>query len=219
MNKFSSDSSRTTAQSTINKLLVNLVPGSQFNDAKVAKKAKKTSSAKIISDQIGFRREFKMNEEKRRKFLKQNNLKKRKMKRKSKDLEAQLDRIARLSNIKELQQMSEACNDPLLDQVIDKKITALLSWTTDNSELGAEIEKLKRDILNTDNEEIRRRKSYRDEEREEAEFRSEVEKGSIAYPGLTPGLAPVGLSDDEDEDEEDESDGFDKEEEEDQFSE
>ncbi|OWB78071.1 hypothetical protein B5S32_g2256 [[Candida] boidinii] len=96
--------------------------------------------------------------------------------------------------------------DEQLKEIISKNVKSVKSWELSNK---SEIKKLQNQILSLKNKEIAKRREVKAKKIKQQEFNEKVKKNLISVPGLTPGLAPVGASDDEDSsDEEDDNNDF-----------
>ncbi|ODV97399.1 hypothetical protein PACTADRAFT_32866 [Pachysolen tannophilus NRRL Y-2460] len=196
---FRSESSKLQSQNAINKLISNYLPGSeQIASSNSSKKLNKIklikSGAQAINNNAVNHKFNEKNEAFRRKSQKKEKLVKRKKVKSISEETLKLNRVAKINKLKS----EKNYKDKELVEVLDKKVEILKSWELSNEN---ELKALEAEILSIKQKEQNKRKKTRARRQEKSEFNEKVKKGIISYPGLTPGLAPVGLAD-EDEDEE-----------------
>ncbi|KAK7684776.1 hypothetical protein QCA50_012018 [Cerrena zonata] len=89
-----------------------------------------------------------------------------------------------------------------LQKLVKKNSSTLRRLTDiDDPDVKDEIDQLKAEILELTNEKYNKAKASKNNklDKKSQDFNEKVKKGLISTPGLTPGLAPVGLDDDSDE--------------------
>lgn len=127
------------------------------------------------------------------------------MKTKQAEMDA-IDQTAKLEILRKHQAEGTLTNRErkYLNKVISKNIRGLKSWDTNDEEL----QELQNSVLGHAMEAKMRPKS-KTKRRSKKEFNEERQSNKDhRYPGLTPGLAPVGASDEEDSSQEEDEDSY-----------
>ncbi|ODQ78993.1 hypothetical protein BABINDRAFT_162072 [Babjeviella inositovora NRRL Y-12698] len=200
MSSFKSDTSKLQAQSTVNKLLSTFVPGAErisTDQSQLSLAKKRLSSAQLVHNNATHKR---MTEEEFRKQLKKQKVMKRKQLKVSKETSAKVNKMARYQIIKKHydDNVTDEAETKYMEKLIRRNVNSVKSW---DNERDSEIMDLQNDLLK-DKFVAKAGKKKRTKASKKNDFTTKVKKGVLAYPGLTPGLAPVGLSDDEDSDDE-----------------
>lgn len=193
---FNSKSSKTQAQATVNKLFSNLLPGTV---QAVAKETLPMSSAQILHMEI--ENKNKLSKEETKKIQKQNKLKKHKMIKKASAEEKKYGKLAKYHLIKQHKAEGSLSEEEskYLKKLVRKNVSSLNRISEiDDMEIKSELDQVRQDILKI-NREKHDKKVKRTQNKKTKDFNTKVSKGMISYPGLTPGLAPVGLEDSDDE--------------------
>ncbi|CDK26223.1 unnamed protein product [Kuraishia capsulata CBS 1993] len=196
---FKSSSSKLEAQDTVNKLLSSFLPGSSRSEPS-AEARKNRSRASTINDQIIRAQKLHALQEQGRKLKRKEKVAKRARVKRSKEEHLKATRIGQLKFSNDNPKTSK-----LIKQVIDSGVQSLQSWEEGNAseeeELQARIIRLRSKASGPSNK--------RKEKREKAlDFQTKIKRGVLSYPGLTPGLAPVGATDSEDSEDEREDSGL-----------
>lgn len=193
---FNSNSSKSQAQTTVNKLFSNLLPGTVGN---VQKQSSSLPSAQLLNNEI--ENTNKLSKQELRKIHKQNKLKQHKKIKKVLEEEKKFGKIAKYHLIKHHKtggNLSEE-ESKYLKKLVKKNVNSLNKVSEiDDMEIRAELNQVRQDILRI-NKEKHDKKAKRIQHKKTKDFNNKVSKGMISYPGLTPGLAPVGLEDSDDE--------------------
>lgn len=192
---FSSESSRSKSKLTVNKLFESMLPGT----AALPAARKNTSSTEHFHKAVAKKN---LSKEAIRKANKLEKLKKNKAINKALARDHAFAKQARhnvIKNHKENRSLTEE-EQKYLNKLI-KKNSALVRRTADVDDpaIKDEIQQLRAEILALTNEKYVDSKA-RTQAAKLLAFKEKIAKGKMSYPGLTPGLAPVGL-DDEDSDE------------------
>lgn len=214
-----SKSSQLQANNAINGILANLLPGtpkiSSIN-RKSKSKNNKVSKTQLIDSNLKKRIELQ-----ERDVLK--------IKRKEKKIKDQKKRENKLSKNRIQQQVKKELlnkhkkNGNLtnsekkqLNEIVRKNESSLRSWEMDDEDDKDKFDELQKFVLDnvTNHKSSNRSKKRRSKKKafKEEAGNKDVEDIDYRYRGLTPGLAPVGLSDEEDsseEENEDDDDGMD----------
>lgn len=193
MGNFKTERTKESSMSTISSMLNNyLAPGSRlsvrFNKSHGGSDAPKIESIRRHTERIMKGKKYqhsvkKISKRSRRKFIKRNVEERKK-----------IERLGKLA----------IGDEDTVNEVVDTNITNIQNWRGSNT---TEIKMLEEEVLKA-----RQRPSYKQLKKKkknhhtpdyiEEKFDERVEKGIISTPGITPGLAPIGMSDDESEDSE-----------------
>lgn len=201
-----SQTSKYQATSVVNGLLSNLLPGVPKIRANNGKTSVNNGSTAQLIDRNLKKRVQLQNRDVHKIKKKCKLVKKKKVKKHKLDKE-QLEQLAKHQVLKKHQQEGTLTDHErkYLNKLIKRNSQNLRSWDLEE-EVRDELEDIQQSILkdtvstaNTDRSKRRRfkRKQFK-EDIKESDFVKDHR-----YPGLTPGLAPVGLSDEEDSSEED----------------
>lgn len=187
---FKSKSSKTQAQSTVNKLLANVLPG--VTNSKDSTVHKPTNNTQLLSHQIS---------KKAVDITKQKKLDKiRKNKKINNNLQAEkkFNKLVKYSIIKkhkENEQLSEE-EAKYLKKLVKKNSNLINNLKEiDDESIKQDIEDLKQEILAHD-ESIKLK--HQRQSAKQNDFEQNLKSGKINYPGLTPGLAPVDYNESDD---------------------
>ncbi|ODV84090.1 hypothetical protein CANARDRAFT_29536 [[Candida] arabinofermentans NRRL YB-2248] len=189
MSGFQSSQSKAQTESTVNKLLANFLPGS----ASVITTT--STSAFDLSGQLSSGAAKISQMSKNLKSLRENKHNIAKMKVKEKKLKNSHIRknIALQSKITKLSKLQTGSKEAT-QQLVDQNLKSLKSWENGNQ---TDLKQLQSKVLRMKNSETGKRRKVRASKVKKMEFNARLKKGHISVPGLTPGLAPVGASDDE----------------------
>lgn len=199
---FKSKSSQTQARSTVNKLFANILPGSTVTDSPAVDS--RLSSTEIINNQMNSK--HKLSTEEIKKINKANKIKKNKAINKKVEANKKFNKLVKYNIIKnhKLDNPNELPEEErkYLQKLVKKNSSTLRRLTDiDDPDVKDEIDQLKAEILELTNEKYNKAKASKNNklDKKSQDFNEKVKKGLISTPGLTPGLAPVGLDDDSDE--------------------
>lgn len=193
---FNSKSSKSHAEATVNKLFSSLLPGTQGT---TSKQSPSLSSAELLSIEI--ENKNKLSKEELKKIHKQNKFKQHKKIKKALEDEKRFNKLAKYHLIKHHKTGGELSEEEAkyLKKLVKKNVNSLNRVSEiDDMEIKSELDQVRQDILKI-NKEKHDKKAKRIQNKKTKDFNSKVAKGMISYPGLTPGLAPVGLDDSDDE--------------------
>lgn len=191
---FTSNTSKAKAKATVNKLF-----GSMLSGAVIETQPKKNASAtekftqeikkkKLTRDEI--RRANKIEKVKRNKII---NTKLEKDKK--------FQKLVKYNVIKshKLGEKLSPEEEKYLKKLIKKNTNAIKKVSdVDDPFVKEEIEDLRKEIIALTNEKYHKSRDRKLDAKLES-FNEKVKKGVLSYPGLTPGLAPVGYDDSDDE--------------------
>lgn len=180
----------------MNKLFTNLLPGSV---AVAPEQPSSLSSAQKVDKEIG--NKDRPTKQEIHKIRKLDKLKQRQRIKKTLEADKKFNKLAKyhlIKHHKDEKNLSEE-ESKYLKKLVKKNVNSLNSVSEiDDEEIKAELKQVKQDILKLNNEK-HAKKTKRIQNKKTKDFNSKVAKGVISYPGLTPGLAPVGLDDSDDE--------------------
>lgn len=188
---FKSKSSQAQAHSTLNKLLAHTLPGSAVNESSSAK----LTSTQIINSHLTKR---KLRADEVRKINKLNKQKQNRHIKKSVEDQKKFNKLIKYNIIKK-----HKANDALtpeeekyLQKLVKKNSNAVRMLSEIDDEIVKdELDQVKAEILD-----MALGKSKKNQKtRTERDFDDEIKQGLVLYPGLTPGLAPVGFDSDDEE--------------------
>ncbi|CCE63620.1 hypothetical protein TPHA_0F01350 [Tetrapisispora phaffii CBS 4417] len=196
------------ATKSVNDLLSSLLPGAtklKINSNNIRSESTKGSKAKLIDRNLKKNIEIKERDvykiKKKKKLIEQKEFKINKVK------ELKLEQNAKLSILKKHKSEGTLTKKEkkYLRAVSDQNINKAKSWDFDEDE-KEELQNVQNEIMNfmksnNNYDKHKRRRSKKKQFKEEISAKKQLNVDH-RYPGLTPGLAPVGLSDEEDSSEE-----------------
>ncbi|KAG7194313.1 Regulator of rDNA transcription protein 14 [Scheffersomyces spartinae] len=203
---FSSTSSKTQTESTINRLLATYLPGTTVDETKSQlwnnnsnnKNSKISSSTQQIHQQI---KRSKLSKHEIKKINKLNKAKLNKLVLKNQAESKRVAKLAKYDLIKNRHRDDLTIEEEkYLNKLIKRNVNSIkrVSEILD-LEVKEELDFVKKDILEKLNTKKSKSKST-SKDRQKQQFQDKINKGFISYPGLTPGLAPVGVDDDDESD-------------------
>ncbi|WPK27562.1 hypothetical protein PUMCH_004955 [Australozyma saopauloensis] len=190
---FSSASSKKKATDTVNKLFESMLPGTRVlpgsNQISTTESFhREATKQKLLPEEIR-----KINKTQKSKQNKQVNKKVLKDKKFTKLMKYKL-----IKSHKDKDDLTEE-EQKFLRKLIKKNSSAIRrAGDVDDMMIKEEIDELRSEILLLENEKYDRSNAKQKENRLQA-FKEKIASGTVSYPGLTPGLAPVGLDDESDE--------------------
>lgn len=190
---FSSNLSKARSHATMNKLFENMLPGSTARAAP----QKKTTATEHFSREISQKR---LSKDEVKKANKVEKAKKNKQLNKKLEKEKLFNKNVKYNVIKAHKDSQNISEEELkyLKRLIKKNSFAVRrAGGVDDPIIKDEVDELRNEILALTNEKYDRSKA-RQQKAKLASFTEKVKSGTLSYPGLTPGLAPVGLDDDSD---------------------
>ncbi|CCC71182.1 hypothetical protein NCAS_0G02950 [Naumovozyma castellii] len=208
-----SKTSQLQATSAVNSLLSNILPGSskikvRNEDQLTSRKKQKKSKAQLIDQNLKKRVELQERDvfkiKKKEKKQQKNKIKSRKVE------HQQLDQLAKLEVLKKHKKEGTLTprEQEYLNKVIKLNTASAKSWELDDEE-KEELKEIQKFILDktTSSRDLKRKSKRRNKVKQ---FKEDIKQSTNnvsdhRYPGLTPGLAPVGLSDEEESSEEDDN--------------
>ncbi|EDO18264.1 hypothetical protein Kpol_1039p13 [Vanderwaltozyma polyspora DSM 70294] len=209
----SSTGKATELQATmaVNSLLSNILPGAnkmrKSNDNNNNKKnSKGTSKAQLIDRNL--KRNLEIMDLDTHKFTKKNKIKKNKKIKKNVIKQNELKEIADLEIFKKhkIENNLTLSEKKKLNKIISKNLNKIKSRELDSDD-QEELDDVQKFILDqtSNSQSYNKSKKRKTRRKEFKEFKNPDKNSSMdhRYPGLTPGLAPVGLSDEEDSSDED----------------
>lgn len=191
---FASATSKAKAQATVNKLFESMLPGGSALPA----------STKKVSSTEKFHREVskqKLTKDEIRKANKAEKMKRNKVIKKRLEQDKKFQKLVKYNVIKAHKDADNLTEEEqkYLKKLIKKNSSAVRrAGDVDDPVVKDEIEQLRAEIVALLNEKYARSKERKQEEKLEA-FKQKVISGTVSYPGLTPGLAPVGFDESDDE--------------------
>ncbi|KAH3901316.1 related to Regulator of rDNA transcription 14 [Saccharomycodes ludwigii] len=196
-----SKSAKAQAKIAVSNVLDSFLPGFNANKINKQKKVHKKNSVQLISENL--KKRVELNEFDSQKLKKQRKLKEKKEIKKRKNDEKWLEKQAKSEILK--QHKEKGTLTPKEQKVLNKKIIAnrkrLEEWDLDE-DIQEELNDVQQEILQaTDIKLVESRK--RKQNKKKTQFTTSTDGTQNTgthgkrYTGLTPGLAPVGLSDDE----------------------
>lgn len=187
---FSSDSSKAKAKATLGKLFENVLPGTTLNASSLP-----TSSTQTFAREMAKKRLTRAEIKKANKIekVKQNRTINKRL-----SADKKFNKLVKYNVIKAHKNTDSLTPEEqkYLLKLIKKNSNAVKRADVDDPFVQEEINDLRNEIMTLTNEKYDRSKDRRLESKLQS-FNDKVEKGVLAYPGLTPGLAPVGLDSDE----------------------
>lgn len=189
---FKSESSKNQALASVDKLILNFLPGSESVLVKSTKPKKLSSGALIVDNMISKKNDIQLIAELQRKTLKKQRLLKKSQILAKITKSKEINKLAKINKLKAEQKY----NDSELQDIIKTKTSKLRSWENVHDE---EFKLLEKQVLQLADKDLSRRKKVKLKNQKKMDFNRKLQRGIIAYPGLTPGLAPVDLTDDDDE--------------------
>lgn len=187
-----SKNSRSLAESTLQKFLLNVVPMETIQHANSGAK----SGAQSVHNQLSTKR---MSAEDLARIQKRAKLKRNRHIRQKQEMAKKVNKIAKHHVIKSHKEANTltAEEQKYLNKVVKRNAGALSRLSEiEDYELKLELANLQEDILAVN------KKQRRSKQRLNKDFNDKIKRGKISYPGLTPGLAPVGMDDEDDSDSE-----------------
>lgn len=196
MSSFASSRSKKQTNDTVNRMLGDLLPGSAMGSDSPAKSrpAAQALSREIEHDKLS--KEQILQRQRLRKLQKKKELQKT---RRAAEENRKLEKQAKYELIKKHKEQGTLREEEekYLNKLVKKNIRNIQKASeVDDEEIDSEIKRLRKEILGWEKEREDRRKV---DKRKKKAFNEKIKKGVISYPGLTPGLAPVGLEDSDDE--------------------
>lgn len=178
------DSSKSA--NTVNRLLDNVFPGHSTAVTKIG-----TSGAQIINTA-----QKKLKPEEVRRIQKKEKLAQRHQMRQKQQVRAKVESVARYDLLKQHAKDGKLTPDEKkeLKILVNKNVVSLQSWRTDAED---EMVDIQREILELKKKDSSKKRSKKKVTAQEIYKKKQEQK----YPGLTPGLAPVGMSDSDSDDE------------------
>ncbi|CAI4039640.1 hypothetical protein SMKI_09G0470 [Saccharomyces mikatae IFO 1815] len=205
MSSLHSQASKYQATSVINGLLSNLLPGVPKIRASSNKESVQNGSKAQLIDR-NLRKRVELQNRDVHKIKKRCKLAKKRQVKKHKHDKEQLEQLAKYQVLKRHQQEGTLTEHErkYLNKLIRRNSQNLRSWDLEE-EVRDDLDDIQQYILKetvstTKADRTKRRRSKRKQFKEEIKNSDYVK--DHRYPGLTPGLAPVGLSDEEDSSEE-----------------
>lgn len=191
---FTSNTSKAKAKATVNKLF-----GSMLSGTVIETQAKKNASATEK-----FTQEIKKKKLTRDEIRKANKIEKVK---RNKSINTKLEKDKKFQklvkyNVIKSHKLGEKLSpeeEKYLKKLIKKNTNAIKRASdVDDPFVKEEIEDLRKEIIALTNEQYDKSRDRKLDAKLES-FNEKVKKGVLSYPGLTPGLAPVGYDDSDDE--------------------
>ncbi|QRG38378.1 hypothetical protein FDK38_002785 [Candidozyma auris] len=196
---FNSATSKAKARATVTKLFEDVLPGTTLLPSKKVK----------VTDASAFASEARKHRQSKEEVRKQNKLVRARQNReinKRLEKDKKFQKLVRYNVIKSHKNGQAAAPEEeqkYLKKLIKKNSNTLRRFADVNDpEIQEEIAELQKEIINMKNEKFDRAKDRKLDAKLSA-FNEKIKSGSLTYPGLTPGLAPVGLDDESDEEEDD----------------
>ncbi|KAM3160772.1 Regulator of rDNA transcription 14 [Lachancea thermotolerans] len=196
----SSASAKAQATAAVNNVLSLVLPGSAKIDHNSTKRQNNSKGSKAQLINANLKKAVRVRERDAHSIKKREQRNRRKLQRARQLVEDKVDQQAKLDILRKHREEDSltAKERKFLNKVINKNVRDLKSWDVDAEELHELQESVLRNTSQSSSLQKRKRKQRRDDFDESKKPVS----GDHRYPGLTPGLAPVGLSDEEDSDEE-----------------
>lgn len=185
---FSSQSSKLLAESTLQKFLLGIVPV----EAVQAGKARSQSKAQAVNNQLKARA---LSADEVRRLQKKAKLKQQRKLKKQQEEATRVKKVAKHQIIKSHKENKELTveEEKYLNKIVKRNANSLSRLSEiEDYELKSELESLQDEILAAQRQTNRKTK-----QKLKKDFNEKLKRGKISYPGLTPGLAPVGLDDDD----------------------
>lgn len=198
---FLSASSKARTKSTVNKLFENVLPNSSI----VAAPKDALSSTEVISKRVNKKH---LTKKEISKINKADRAKRNKQIKKKLENDKNFQKMVKYNVIKNHKNGSSGLlleEQKYLKKLIKKNSMAVRrNAEAEDTDVQEEIDSLRDEILQMINEKHDKARDRKQDAKLQS-FNEKIKSGTLSYPGLTPGLAPVGLDDDSDESE-DESD-------------
>lgn len=202
---FLSASSKARTKSTVNKLFENVLPGSNI----VLAPANPLSSTEVISKHINKKN---LSKNDITKLNKAERAKRNKQIKKKLQSDKKFLKLVKYNIIKAHKDAGSTALSPEEQKYLLKLIKKNSNSVKRNAEaidtdIQEEIDELQNEIIEMSNEKYNRLRDRKKDTRlktfDPDADPEDLDSDQVAYPGLTPGLAPVGMDDDEDSEEED----------------
>jgi hypothetical protein len=176
----------TKSSSTVNKLLDSVLPGHS-----TAGKISVSSKSQIINTI-----QKRLKPEEVRRIQKKERLVQRRQVRQKREERERVESISRYQLLKQHAKDGKLSRDEKIElkKLVNRNVISVQSWRTDVED---EIVDLQKEILDLKKSDYSRKRSKKKINAQEV-YKKKQEK---RYPGLTPGLAPVGMSDSDSDDE------------------
>lgn len=187
---FSSNALRALAESTLQKFLANVVPDGDSNP----KKIREVSAAQSINNQLTA---AKLSPAEIKKLHKKAKAKQMRLLKKSQAENTKRNKIAKHQLITKHRKDNTLTleEDKYLRKIVKRNANLLNRLSEiEDYDLRSELQSLQQDILSAQ----KPKKPMKNKDRAK-DFKEKLQSGKISYPGLTPGLAPVGMDDDDSE--------------------
>lgn len=191
---FSSNSSKARAKATVNNLFEKMLPGTTVS----APTGKNASTTEKFAKEIAKKRLTKSEIKKANKVekTKQNRSINKKL-----EEDKKFQKLVKYNVIKSHKTSEKLSPEEqkYLKKLIKKNSNAVgRASEVDDPFVKDEINDLREEIINLTNEKYDRSRDRKLDAKLQS-FNDKIKKGVLSYPGLTPGLAPVGLDDSDDE--------------------
>lgn len=197
---FSSAASKSQTESTVNKLLATYLPGTTVDETRSqAWNNSRASSTQQIQHET---KRSKLAPHEVKKINKLNKARLNKLVLKNQAESKRVAKLAKYDLIKNRHREDLTVEEQkYLKKLIKRNVNSVnrVSEILD-LEVKEELDAVKSGILDKLNTRNNRKSKASSKEKRNEQFQEKIKKGFISYPGLTPGLAPVGLNDDSDED-------------------
>lgn len=184
----------------MNSILSLVLPGSTKIDENSSKRLSRTKGSKAQLINANLKKAVKVRESDAHGIKKREQRSRRKQIRARQVREDEANQLAKLEILKKHREEGTLTNKErkFLNKVVTRNVRDLKSWDLDAEEL----DDLQKTVLSNNDHSARAQKS-RSKRRSKRDFNESKSPATAdhRYPGLTPGLAPVGLSDEEDSDE------------------
>lgn len=191
---FSSSSSKAKAKASVNRLFESMLPGTSF----LPSASGKASATENFVAQVSKKR---LTKHERQKAQRVEKIKKNKAINKKLEQEKKFKKLVKFNVIKAHKEGKALSPEEqkYLRKLIKKNANAVSRVSeVDDPFVKDEIESLREEILALTNEKYERSRD-RKLDAKLLSFNDKIKKGVLAYPGLTPGLAPVGFDDSDEE--------------------
>lgn len=191
---FSSSSSKAKAKASVNRLFESMLPGTSL----LPSASGKTSSTEKFAAQVSKK---KLTKHERQKAQKAEKMKRNKTINQKLEQEKKFRKLVKFNVIKAHQEGKTLSPEEqkYLRKLIKKNANAVSRVSeVDDPFVKDEIDSLRQEILALTNEKYDKSRD-RKIDAKLLSFNDKIEKGVLAYPGLTPGLAPVGFDESDEE--------------------
>lgn len=190
---FQSQTSKQQSESTVNKLLSNILPGSTVNVTSNPS-GKQLAAAQLAHKEI---RKAKLSSHEIKKINQINKAKQNKNINSKMEKEKKFMKLMKYNLIKKHKEEKKlSIEESKYLKKLVKKNANMVKRVSEISdyEINSDLNAIRNEILLLTNPSSSKRKL----DKKKNDFNAKIKKGAISYPGLTPGLAPVGLEDDSD---------------------